>query len=188
MDWKQFFASMVASLAWPAVVAYVLFLLRTQVSDLVARMTEFSLPGGGSIKLSQQVERVREQAEKVEAEQSLETPSITTLDPRTLRLAQEFPEAAVLEAYKELEAVLLQIRPKLKDGKPFRNPTEVLMRLQAEKYVSDNLIELFDSLRRARNAAAHAPKDQGLTPGEAIELVRQAKYLTELLIRIQEKL
>jgi hypothetical protein len=47
---------------------------------------------------------------------------------------------------------------------------------------------LFDSLRRARNAAAHAPKDQGLTPGEAIELVRQAKYLTELLIRIQEKL
>jgi hypothetical protein len=47
---------------------------------------------------------------------------------------------------------------------------------------------LCSRLRQARDTAAHARKGEGLTPGEAIELVRQTRYLTELLLRVNEKL
>lgn len=188
MEWKQFFASIIASLAWPAVLAYLLYLLRAQLGDLVGRISELTLPGGAGIKLSRQVERVSHQAEKVEAEVALEQPFITTLDPKTLKLANEFPEAAFLDAYKELEGVLLSIRPRLTDTRPFRNPTEVMRRLHTEGRISLSVVELFDRLRQARNTTVHARREDGLTPGEAVELIRQTKSLTELLIRVSDKL
>ena len=45
MDWKQFFASVIGSIAWPAVVAVFLYLLRSQLSGLAERLIQFVLFG-----------------------------------------------------------------------------------------------------------------------------------------------
>jgi hypothetical protein len=46
MDWKQFFASMVGSLAWPVVVVALLVLLRKHLASMAERLEELTLPGG----------------------------------------------------------------------------------------------------------------------------------------------
>lgn len=54
MDWLQFTASaitsvagLIGSLAWPGVVAFLIYLLRPQLASMAQRLTELSLPGGG---------------------------------------------------------------------------------------------------------------------------------------------
>lgn len=54
MDWLQFSASaitsvagLIGSLAWPGVVAFLIYLLRPQLASMAQRLTELSLPGGG---------------------------------------------------------------------------------------------------------------------------------------------
>jgi hypothetical protein len=188
MDWKQFIASVLGTIAWPFVVLIVLYLIRNQIRNLAERIEELTLPGGAGIKLAKQVEQVRNQAEIVEAEQKAEPPDVVTLDPRTLQLAEQFPEAALLEAFKELEGVLLQIRSRLPDRKPNRNVSEVVKYLADKQYITASTFELFQGLREARNSAAHAKGGNRLTPGEAIELVRQAKLLVTVLVSAANRL
>jgi hypothetical protein len=155
---------------------------------LQKRIEELTLPGGAGIKLAKQVEQVRNQAEIVEAEQQIEPPDIVLLDPRTMQLAEQFPEAALLESFKELEGVLLQIRMRLPDRKPYRNISEVVNYLADKQFITTSTAELFQRLREARNSAAHAKGDNRLTPGEAIELIRQAKLLIAVLINASDRL
>lgn len=51
--------------------------------------------------------------EAVELEQKDEPREATVLGPELINLAQSFPEAAVLQSFKSLEAVLLRIRQRL---------------------------------------------------------------------------
>src|SRR5262249_22744519 len=120
MDWKAFVASVVGSLAWPVVLAYFLFLFRDQLVGLPSRIEELTLPGGAGINLARQVDKVRDQAEIVEVEEGVPPTDVLALDPAILQLAQLFPEAAVVQAFKELEGVILQIRARLPDERPHR--------------------------------------------------------------------
>jgi hypothetical protein len=123
----------------------------------------------------------------VEAETREGPADIITLDPAVLHLVQKFPEAAVLQEYKELESVLLQIRARLPDNKPHRNLNEVLAQLNNAGLISGSVIGLFDTIRSARNAVAHS-RDEKMTAGEAIELIRETRMLIGLLRGVAEKL
>jgi hypothetical protein len=188
VDWLQFFASLIGSLAWPAVVIAVLFLLRTHLVAIATRIEELSLPGGTAIKLAKQVRQVQTEAELVEAEQGLdEAAPVITLDPSVLQLAEQFPEAAVLEAYKELESVLLQIRARLPNGKPRRTGPEVMTDLLDQKYISESIFSLYQTLRETRNTLVHVRGDR-LSQATAVELISQVKLLTDILRRVLNQL
>jgi hypothetical protein len=45
MDWLQFIASIIGSLAWPSVIIALLFILRRQIVSLVVRMEELAFAG-----------------------------------------------------------------------------------------------------------------------------------------------
>src|SRR5262249_51447882 len=103
-------------------------------------------------------------------------------------LAKNFPEAAFLQSFKQLESVILQIRSRLPDDRPHRNLNEVLQQLLVKEYISSSVVELFNQLRKARNAAAHGKGEEGLSPGEALELIRQTSLLEDLLKQVLVKL
>jgi hypothetical protein len=198
-DWKQFIVSLIGlivslfgSLAWPVAVVVVVYLLKDDIRGLFERIEEFSLSGIANVRLRKQVEQVRKQGEIVEAQvreqgeivqQKLETPLTITLHPDILRLAQEFPEAAVLEANKDMENALLQFRRRLPDlsGSRSYSALDAMKYLVDEKIVPDSALELFQGIRNARNSAVRAKGKDRLTPGEAIELVRQAHQLILIL-------
>jgi hypothetical protein len=190
MDWMTFIASIIGSLAWPIAALVIVLIFHDQIKFLLSQIRKIGA-GGVNFEIAQRVEAVRDQAEEVEVEQSKTTiappPDAVTLDPATLELAKNFPEAAVLTAFKELEGVLLQIRAKLPDDKPHRNLKEVMNYLADKKYISESVVSLFNRLREARNTVAHSSKET-ITSGEALELVRQTKLLIELLIRANDQL
>lgn len=190
MDWKQFFASIISSIAWPSVVLAIVWFFYPQLKHLLEQIKKFGA-AGVNVEISERVEAVRDQAEKVEVEQAEISPAESsdeiTLDPATLQLAKTFPEAAVLQAYKELEGVVLQIRARLPDDKPHRNLNEVLKYLFDQKFISASVVTLFQRLREARNTVAHT-SDEKITTGEALELVRQCKLLITLLWSITGQL
>ncbi|WP_315772993.1 MULTISPECIES: DUF4145 domain-containing protein [unclassified Bradyrhizobium] len=186
MDWKQFFASLVGSLAWPVATVIILILFRPQVGRLLGQIKKLAA-AGVNVDFADQLEKVTEQAKRVEAETKGPPPDVVVLDPTVLQLAQKFPEAAVLQEYKELESVLLQIRSRLPDNRPHRNLNEVLAQLNKAGLISGSVIGLFNTIRKARNAVAHS-NDEKMTPGEAIELVRETRMLIELLRAVLNKL
>ena len=187
MDWKQFISSVVGSLAWPIATVAVLIVFRVQVGRLISQVRKIGA-GGVNVELAERVESVRTAGELVEAEQKVPLPAASKIDSAILELAKNFPEAAFLQSFKQLEAVILQIRSRLPDDKPHRNLNEVLQQLLAKEYISSSVVELFNQLRRARNEAAHGKGEEGLSPGEALELIRQTSLLEDLLKQVMAKL
>src|SRR5207249_162987 len=114
-----FIASAVASLAWPSVVIVLLILIRNQLGGLVGRIEELNLPGGVSAKFGKALEKAREKLEAARANEEmpkLDAKRWRTLDDRgILQLAEDFPEAVVMEGFRTIEEVVNQNRAKLPD-------------------------------------------------------------------------
>jgi hypothetical protein len=123
----------------------------------------------------------------VQAEKGLSLPDVVGLDPTLLQLAKSFPEAAVIQSFKELETLILQIRGRMPDERPYRNLYEVLKALEKHKFIPQSAVTLFQSLREARNAAAHRNEEE-LSSREALDLIRQIKLLQEVLAQVLDQL
>jgi len=187
MGWKAFIASIIGSLAWPGIVAVLLIVLRKHLNSLAERIEEITLPGGTKAKFLRALAEGRVEKELVGVDNP--TLDLDTSDPR-LELADRFPEAAVMEAYKEVEAVLLELR-KCIDLPPRTNLRNVVRALVERQLVDPESQPLFESFQRARNASAHAGNENRITPGEALEYMAQARFLKalfdEALKRLQSK-
>jgi hypothetical protein len=187
MGWKQFIASIISSLAWPVAAVAIVVIFKDQLRHILSQIKKIGA-AGVNVELSDQVKEVQKAGEVVELEQGEVPAQVIALDPELTKLAQSFPEAAVLQAFKELEAVLLRIRQRLPDDKPHRNLNEVLKALADDSQISQNVIVLFQRLRQARNTAAHSRDAEKMVPGEAIELIGQIKNLQDLLETVLGKL
>ncbi|WP_233022340.1 DUF4145 domain-containing protein [Rhodopseudomonas boonkerdii] len=186
MDWLQFISSIVASVAWPIAATAIVLNFKSELKRLLLLIKKVGA-GSVSVEISDQVEQVRQAGEAVKLDQREDVPEVA-LDPGLINLAKNFPEAAVLQSFKSLEAVILRIRQRLPDDKPHRNLNEVLKALADDNQISQSAITLFQRLRQARNTAAHGEESGKLTPGEAIELINQITNLQELLEAVLEKL
>jgi hypothetical protein len=186
MDWKAFVASMTTSLAWPVVAVIIIVVFRNQIRILFAR---FKKIGAGSLhlELADQIDKARDEAEIVQSEQTALPSSATQLDHATVELARASPAMAVLQSFKEVEALLLVIRSQLPDNKPHRNLNEVLGYLKGRDLISESVVSLFQRLRKATKSATHAAQES-LTPGETFELIAQSRLLLEVLKTAQGRL
>lgn len=145
-------------------------------------------PGGLNVELSEKVEEALDAGKVVQTEKGLIPPDVVGLDPTLLQLAKAFPEAAVIQSFKELEALILQIRAKMPDDRPARNLYEVLKALEKLQFIPQSVVALFQSLREARNAAAHGKGEEGLSTSEALDLIGQIKLLQEVLRPVLDQL
>jgi hypothetical protein len=187
VGWKQFIASIIGSVAWPLAVLTIAVIFRKPLTRVLSLIKKIGA-AGVSVELAEQVAAVRDAGELVEAEEGTQPPDVIALDPAILQLAKTFPEAALVQAFKELEGVILQIRARLPDDKQHRTLNEVLKALAAKKYITDSVVALFQKVREARNTVAHARGEDEMSFGEAIELIRQIKLLQSLLMRVYSQL
>jgi len=183
MDWKSFLVAIAGAIAWPAVVGGLLFVVRKELPGLVKRLNRLEV-AGAKAEFVQALERAKGEAEK------LETPNVRKAltarpDERYLRLANEHPEAAVMDCFREVERRLMEIRTRL--AIPDRtNLSGIVRELVARGLLDADAEALFNSLRQARNAAAHATAEHRVTPGEAVDFTYQTWVLTALLDKIQD--
>jgi hypothetical protein len=97
------------------------------------------------------------------------------------RLAIESPEGAIVLAYIDLEKALRDIAIKLGMGPKVTNQRSIMERLVERNLIAREASRLFDSLRRARNSAAHAVGEEQVTSQDALEFIRQVSLLLALL-------
>ena len=92
-------------------------------------------------------------------------------DEPYLNLAESYPEAAVLQAFREVEEVLRDEYQRLHPtGK--RHPLRsMFMALRNSEAIDPSTEQLFKKLRDLRNTAVHE-RPRVITPGEAIEYRR----------------
>jgi hypothetical protein len=172
-------AEVLGSLAWPALLVTVLIVYRRHVAGLFGRLQEFSL-GGAKAVFEKELEKAGEKAEEIEPEGAHQPPPVPTADDPYLFLAKNFPEAAVMQEYKEIEALLNE---GTQDMPVSRMSDRINVSKAARWLLDDNAYQLFLSLREARNAAAHARASNGISPSEALEYRDRAQVLKQVLRR-----
>ncbi|UPK01942.1 DUF4145 domain-containing protein [Bradyrhizobium sp. 170] len=182
MDWKQFFASVISSLAWPSVVGVLLWLLKDQLISLASRIEELTLPGGTKAKFERKLDEGRD---IVEQKASAEEEPLPIPDARTLTLAEVAPDAAITVAYRALEKQLLELRTII--GMSARsNIPQIVRYLVSHDMIDEKDGQLFDTLREARNAVAHGPSNVSVSKEDALDFTRQADFLSRVLSDVRK--
>jgi hypothetical protein len=187
MDWKQFIASVIGSLAWPVATVLIVYFFRDQIRRVIGHIRKIGA-GSVNVELSEKIEEAVDAGQLVQVEKGLTPPDVVGLDPTLLQLVKSFPEAALIQSFKELEALILQIRGRMPDERPYRNLYEVMKALEKDKFIPQSAVTLFQSLRDARNAAAHGKGEEELSSSEALDLIRQIKLLQEVLRQVLDQL
>lgn len=141
---------------------------------------------GGEAEFSKEIKEAREKNEELltdaASEEHLALPRaeavaapLTADDPR-LALAKISPEAAIIEAFKDLERVLMENKHLLLDSHMpaiaptrHRNLLEYVRDLQRAELISGDLVEQFLRVRQLRNLAVHPTGKSNISVGAAIE-------------------
>lgn len=161
MDWLTFITKIVeAILSLPVAIIVLLLCIRPYLGGLVRRLEELDLPGGTKAKFGRELDQAKE---------SIETEAIISeADDKFLRLANQFPEAAVLQSYQQVEALLSQHAIEFGKGR-FSRPANVIEFLQGQGIIDAKTVSLFRTIAEIRNSAVHVSLENRITPGEAIE-------------------
>lgn len=196
MDYLQFTASLVGSLAWPGVVAFLLFLLRKQLVGLIARIIKAKLPGGIEVAFSEGLAETSAIVEDLATKKGIEGIQRAEV-PRTyrheLRMRQKDwfswwgptsidPESVVLRAFKEIEGLIDYYASRM----PHRRGITTRINWLAHKGIIDEETkQLFFELRNLKLIAAAGGGD--ITVQQAIAYVEQCQFLLKVLRVTLEK-
>jgi hypothetical protein len=187
MDALQFISTVIGALAWPSVVVALLVLLRKHLGPLVSRLVHLKLPGVAEAKFKEQLASSTEEAEEV-ALRTIQVERQTVPDRAFLELAKNFPSAAVLQSWKDIEAILQQIRERLPGMQSRHKFDSVVRRLVDQKLVDGSVEKLYQSLRQARNAAVHASDTASISQGEVLEYRDRIGTLSHLFQGVLDRL
>jgi hypothetical protein len=188
MDWLTFISKTIEALAWPAVVVVLLTLSRPFLKGLLERLEELTLPGGVGAKFGKDLAAARTIAEAESSERdaspeakfdgapnALPKPRIKFRDAADpfLQLARIFPEAAVLQAYQDLEQIFDENRDLIKyidQSRQMRDPVNTIINgLRGAGLLSNGWMDLYARIRNLRNLAVHGRGEGRISPGEAME-------------------
>jgi hypothetical protein len=190
MDYLQFTASLVGSLAWPAVVAFLLFLLRKQLVALVARIITAKLPGGIEFAFSEGLVETEAIVQDLAKKKGIEKPEDSILHQRFrplqferwLSTAFQNPESAVLTAFKEVEDLINSYGSRM----PHRKSAATRINWLAHKGIIDEeMKELFFELRNLKLIPAAGRGE--ITAEQAAAYVEQCRFLLKVLRAALEK-
>ena len=184
MDWKQFFAAIVGSLAWPSAIVVTVILLKTPLAKLLPKIRSFKY-GDLHIDLEQQLAEVKAVVTASEPEAPLPEPSL--VPPSALELAAISPRAAVLMEWLNVERRIGEIasqygvKPTTINGRGRPMIASVVMRELSEKgVINDVTFSAFQKLNRIRNEAAHMTSKE-IEYEEAISMSEMCQWLLKSL-------
>ncbi|MER9963453.1 hypothetical protein NKJ72_21370 [Mesorhizobium sp. M0045] len=175
LDYLTIGANVIGSIAWPVAIVVVVFVFRKPLVRLVGRVRAVSGPGGVGATFGEQLEEAKEIAQDVPSFAQVAPAEETKNDP-FLELAQKFPEAAILNAYQELEKQFVDS----KTGRRWPIPPVYMFRgLEIENVNGEDIADLFVKIRNTRNAAVHSR--QPITVGEALEFRKLVQTLIAVI-------
>jgi len=169
MDWKQFFAAVVASLAWPIAIVFMVHLLKAPLSSLLPLIRSFKYKDF-HIDLGEKLEAVKD---TVAAEPAPEP--VPQASQPAIELARISPRAAVLHAWIEVEKPIRALAERI--GMPANRPLPVIARaLRGGDVMDDLTFHTFNELLQIRNTAVHLT-DREVTFDEAVTMADMCQWL-----------
>ena len=165
-------ASLVKSLAWPAVVGYCVYILRTPVGDLLGSVSKLKygdLEAEFQGTLGRIIHTQNATTQQIEKEEK-GAPTVALED-----LAEVSPRAAVLEAWIMVEKATVNFCKA--HGLPANLSYQGLFRLSKEKELDIEAFQTgYQELRFLRNKAVHAT-DAEITSETAKQYVKAANFI-----------
>ncbi len=183
MDWLTFASTVIASLAWPAVVVVAAFTLREPAKSLVKLLTKLKY-GDLELSFERKVEKLEQSAsDALPPEVPTTSPQKPVLTPEVATLAESSPRAAIIEAWVRVSAAALSALKRkgvaLPPGK--QHPPLLIERSLAESgLLTEEQLGLLRQLRNMRNSAVHGSSFK-LDTGAALAYVSIAGRLARHL-------
>lgn len=157
MDWKQFIAQIIDSLAWPLVAMFVVWHLKDRFAELIPRLKKVKHKETELEFAELVTELVAEAKSGDDLAPANQTPSVQENYDFLVRLAEISPRSAILEAFRAVESAasiaVVKAYPTL-ESRSARNSTHRFDLLRG-KVLDDSQIKQLNDLRRLRNKAAH---------------------------------
>jgi hypothetical protein len=192
VDWREFFASLVDSLAWPGAVVVLVVLLRGQLGDLlVGPLRRLKVgPGGAELEWHETVGVV--------------ATSVTALPPRPPsgalaltgeeldaeldnleQLIEKTPSVALQQTFALVERELGRIVDERKLERPTndRRPDTLIKAAVHGRAITKETGEALRGLVVLRNLAAHDPTGTKITPEKAAEFMLLSRGVLYALTR-----
>ncbi len=191
MEWKQFIASLVSSLAWPAAVFLILFVFRSELTKIVGRLAHFKYKD-----LELEFEKVRQQAEELREElppeePASENPVVASLEDQILDAVERAPSAAILLAWSALESTIASAVTRLAvspEPPSYRSPVHNIQMLTKHAGLPSRYAQLLDEMRMLRNKVAHDPHSMSsITQEQAHNYANVGRDMIQYLEQMQRK-
>lgn len=176
LSFLEFLASVIDSLAWPVLVGFIVFLLRSPVAKLLDRLSRF--------KYKDLEAEFRDKLEDLKASSETEPAGESSVDPSAnsislQELAEVSPRAAIMEAWIKIERATENYL--VSSGLEKKYSYQGLRRLPNNyKDPIEHILTAYQELRLLRNKAAHA-SDFELNTGSAQEYVQVSNYVVREL-------
>ena len=178
MDALTFIVEMTKALAWPASIAFAVFLLRAPLIDLLPFIEELKYKDF-ELKFRKGVSNVKIASELSKSQQ---VPLLLEEENSLLRVAEVSPRAAVMESWMSLQDALLDISLKLgkidnkENYREHSRTGHVMLDINAFTKID---FDAYHKLRSLRNQASHVP-DFALNSQDAKEYVKLAMQLASV--------
>lgn len=181
MDKLTFISKMVESMAWPMVVGFSVYFLRDSIAQLLKPLYKIKY---GELEM-EFTKGVKDVAEKVEVGFPLSGTKgeHDQVKDRILQLIPISPKAAIIEAWRHLEAVAIDAAQEscieLTDA-ALRKPIYIGEALQRNGFINEETLQTFKKLRELRNEAAHYEKMEVL-PKDALSYLNSVIRLSSAI-------
>lgn len=209
MDWLQFFASAISSLAWPIAAVILVFFLRKPLTDILITLTRIknlkfkdleldfsnelqdikrtvtdSAPSEQNTQTLQEKRSGEESLESAQSEQEIVTN--TYMAEAMQLISSNFPEPAVLVAWRAVEEALVNVgfRLGMEAGiaRPVVAPGRAIALLREKGFIHTSTAEAIYRLRSIRNKVAHGSQGKSkVSIDDAEEFTNIAASITETL-------
>lgn len=189
MDWKEFAANIVSSLAWPIVAALFLFIFRSELAKIIRRLAHLKYKD-----LELDFDTIRQQAEELHeeierAEVVVKNPVFISLEDQILDAVERAPSAAILLSWSALETAIASAVARMAISPEFpsyRSPMHNIEMLIKYGGLSKQHEHLLQEMRTLRNKVAHERDSLlSITQGQAHNYANAATDMIQHLENLQ---
>jgi len=158
MDWKQFIANLISSLAWPIVAALSLFTFRNELAKIIRRLAHLKYK---DIELDfntikQQAQELHDETKPIES--AVNNPVFVSLEDQILDAVERAPSAAILLSWSALETAIASTVARLAispEPPSYRSPMHNVEMLIKYSGLNKKYEHLVQEMRMLRNKVAH---------------------------------
>ncbi len=161
MDWLQWSSSIIGSLAWPVAAVFIAFIFRAQIGALLKRIKEASW-GDKSVSFADELDKIEKSTPELDeaADNTLE-PSTPQLDDRYQKLLAIAPNAAIIEAWGEVEEAIrkaAKLHGIVTSDPNNMTADRLAVGLATKRHLTVDAMKMILEMRMLRNRAAHNEK------------------------------